>query len=83
MRVQWKTHDNTIITTSNQTILDLLNSISDPIVDDIDPVKLLPHRYNQTIEWKLTKKDWEYNETHMTIQSLQQATKQHLTHTNW
>jgi hypothetical protein len=32
---------------------------------------------------KNDKQAREYNEKHMTTQSLQQATKQHSTHTNW
>jgi hypothetical protein len=132
-------HDNTISTTSNQTILHSHKLDINKIWLGIVPVKLLLERYNSAVEWKMKSKHestikhtwqhnhykkqpnktrltqighqgnlawnrahqiivnetqrictmknekqaWEYNEKHMTTQSLQQATKQHYTHTNW
>jgi hypothetical protein len=55
MRVQLKTHDNTIITTSNQTTLDSPKLDSNAISVGIVPVKLLPEKYNPSVEWKMTK----------------------------
>jgi hypothetical protein len=43
-------HDNTIITTSNQTTLDSLNLESNPSSLGIVPVKLLLQRDNQALE---------------------------------
>jgi hypothetical protein len=45
-----KTHDNTIITTSNQTTIDSLNLESNPTSLGMVPVKLLLERDNPAVE---------------------------------
>jgi hypothetical protein len=45
-----KTHDNTIITTSNQTTLDSLNLESNPTSLGMVPVKLLLLSSNEAVE---------------------------------
>jgi hypothetical protein len=44
------THDNTIITTSNQTMIDSHKLDSKAICVGIVPVKLLLERYNSAVE---------------------------------
>jgi hypothetical protein len=50
MRVQLKTHDNTIINTSNQTTLDSHKFESNAISVGIVAIKLLPERPNSAVE---------------------------------
>jgi hypothetical protein len=82
MRVQWNTHNNTIITTSNQTTLDSHKFDSNAISVGIVPIKLLLPRCNESVEWRMMSKHWNKMKNNMTTKSLQQATKQHSTHIN-